>query len=182
MRRGRTKSTSHWPGTPSRTRFLWAPTQRTGTTCCGWNAVFFSANTLVVLAPGSVPKWPECVGKFSLTHCRSCAAKDTKNEYVFNAASCGCGDSRDHSNSIICNACPVGNNLSKDCSREGCGSKRHGEGKYCKPCSVGNNMSKDFSMEGFGSKRHAKTNTANLVALRMTSEHTPASCVKSISY
>ncbi len=90
------------------------------------------------------------------THCRSCAAKDTEKEYVFNSASCGCGVSRDHSNSIICNACLVGNHLSKDCSREGCGSKRHGEGKYCKPCSIGNNVSKDCSMEGCGSKRHGE--------------------------
>jgi hypothetical protein len=41
MRRaGRTKSTSHWPGTPSRTRFSWCPTQRTLTTLCARNAVF----------------------------------------------------------------------------------------------------------------------------------------------
>jgi hypothetical protein len=36
----------------------------------------FAANTLVVPDPGTVPKWPACVGKYPNTHCLECARKD----------------------------------------------------------------------------------------------------------
>jgi len=42
----------------------------------------FSASTLVVPAPGSIPEWPACKGMFPATHCRSCATADVENEYV----------------------------------------------------------------------------------------------------
>jgi hypothetical protein len=54
----------------------------------------FSANTLVVPDPGTVPEWPACKGMFPITHCRSCAMDYAEKDYIFNVASCGCGVSR----------------------------------------------------------------------------------------
>ena len=92
-----------------------------------------AASTLVVPAPGSIPEWPACKGMFPNTHCRSCATADVENEYVFEAASCGCGVSR-NSHRLICNQCFKAENESRDCVTEGCENKRHGEMVYRKPC------------------------------------------------
>ena len=89
----------------------------------------FAANTLVVSDPGTMPKWPACKGMFPLTHCTECARKDflaTGTEYVFNAATCGCGATHSWKGSTICSACCKGNNALKDCGTEGCGGKRAG--------------------------------------------------------
>jgi hypothetical protein len=97
----------------------------------------FAANTLVVPDPGTVPKWPACKGMFPLTHCTECARKDflaTGTEYVFNAATCGCGATRCSSERTICFSCSKGNNALKDCGTEGCGGERAGLSKFCNPC------------------------------------------------
>ena len=85
-----------------------------------------TANSLVVPDPGTVLKWPECMGMFPRTHCTECARKDhlaTGTKYIFNAAICGCGATRCHSLKI-CSACVKENIAMKDCSTEGCGEKR----------------------------------------------------------
>ena len=98
----------------------------------------FAKNTLVVPDPGTVPTWPACKGMFPITHCTECARKDflaTGTEYVFNAATCGCGATRGTSKRMICTACTYGNNALKDCVTEGCGDKRvASESKFCNPC------------------------------------------------
>ena len=93
----------------------------------------FASSTLVVPAPGSIPKWPACKGKFPTTHCRSCATADIKNEYVFEAAICRCGVSRSNRR-LNCSECFMAENGLIDCSTEGCGEKRHGDRAYCKSC------------------------------------------------
>ena len=50
----------------------------------------------------------------------------TGTEYVFNAATCGCGATHSWKGSTICSACCKGNNALKDCGTEGCGGKRAG--------------------------------------------------------
>jgi hypothetical protein len=95
----------------------------------------FAANTLVV--PVTVPKWPECKGMFPLTHCTECARKDflaTGTEYIWYAATCGCGATQALHKRLICTACVKGNNAMKDCGTEGCDGKRSGENKFCNPC------------------------------------------------
>jgi len=87
----------------------------------------FAASTLVI------PKWPACKGMFPTTHCRSCATADVENEYVFEAASCGCGVSRS-TRRLACSECYKAENESRNCSTEGCGEKRHGDRAYCKSC------------------------------------------------
>ena len=100
----------------------------------------FAANILVVPDPETVPKWPACKGMFPRTHCTECARKDhlaTGTEYIFNAATCGCGATRGSSKRTICNACIKENNAMKDCSTEGCGGKRASRtngSTLCKPC------------------------------------------------
>jgi len=85
----------------------------------------FAASTSVVPAPGSVPEWPACRGMFPLTHCRSCATADGTKDYIFDAASCGCGASRGSSGGrLICHACCIGNNEVRVCSTVGCDKKR----------------------------------------------------------
>ena len=84
-----------------------------------------------------MPKWPACKGMFPLTHCTECARKDflaTGTEYVFNAATCGCGATRCSSERTICFSCSKGNNALKDCGTEGCGGERAGLSKFCNPC------------------------------------------------
>ena len=93
----------------------------------------FAASTLVVPAPGSIPEWPECKGMFPTMHCRSCATADVENEYVFEAASCGCGVLRS-TRRLACSECYKAENGSRNCSTEGCGEKRHGDSAYCKSC------------------------------------------------
>ena len=59
----------------------------------------------------------------------------TGTEYVFNAATCGCGATRSLKNvGTICYACFKGNNVLKDCDTMGCGSKRAGNNAFCNPC------------------------------------------------
>ena len=93
----------------------------------------FAASTLVIPAPGSTPEWPACKGMFPNTHCRSCATADVENEYVFEAASCGCGVTRS-TERLTCKQCFIAENESKICNKEGCGNKRHGYMTYCKSC------------------------------------------------
>jgi hypothetical protein len=93
----------------------------------------YASSTLVVPAPGSIPKWPACKGKFPTTHCRSCATADIKNEYVFEAAICRCKVLRSNRR-LNCSECFMAENGSIDCSTEGCGEKRHGDRAYCKSC------------------------------------------------
>ena len=71
---------------------------------------------------------------FPTTHCRSCATADVKNEYVFEAASCGCGVSRSTRGRLTCNQCFKAEKKSKICCTEGCGEKRQGIKSYCKSC------------------------------------------------
>ena len=70
---------------------------------------------------------------FPTTHCRSCATADVKNEYVFEAASCGCGVLQS-SQRLACTQCYKAENESRNCNTEGCGEKRHGYGSHCKSC------------------------------------------------
>ena len=129
MGHGRTKSTSHWPGTPSRTRFSWSHTQRTWTTLCAWNAVFLPHPHWL----GIYTKWPACKGMFPTTNCRSCATADIENECVYDPASCGCGVLR-KDRASNCSECDKERNELRDCDTEGCGQKRHGREPYCKHC------------------------------------------------
>ena len=99
----------------------------------------FAASTLVVPAPGSIPEWPECKGMFPTTHCRSCATADVENEYVYEAASCGCVVTRS-TQSLNCFQCYKAENKLRDCFTEGFGEKRRGTGSYCKSCSNLNNL------------------------------------------
>ena len=101
----------------------------------------FAASTLVVLAPGSIPEWPACKGMFPNTHCRSCATADVENEYVFEAASCGCGVTRS-TQRLTCSECFMGENKLRDCSTEGCGEKRNGREPHCKSCRILNRKHK----------------------------------------
>ena len=105
---------------------------------CGECGIF-AASTLVVPAPGSLSKWPACKGMFPTTHCRSCATADVANEYVFEAASCGCGVTRS-TQRLTCSECFIGENKLRDCSTEGCGEKRHGREPHCKSCRILNRM------------------------------------------
>jgi hypothetical protein len=93
----------------------------------------FSACTLVVPAPESIPEWPACKGMFPTTHCRSCATADVDNEYIFEVATCGCGVTRS-SKVNACIQCYKEENGSKDCYTEGCGEKRLGFEAYCSSC------------------------------------------------
>ena len=113
MGRGRTKSTSHWPGTPSSTRFSWSPTQRTQTTLCASNAVFLPHPHWLF--------WPRDLFQSGL-RVRECSLTHS-----------GYGVSR-NSHRLICNQCFKAENESRDCVMEGCGNKRHGEMVYCKSC------------------------------------------------
>jgi hypothetical protein len=99
---------------------------------CGECSIF-SASTLVVLALGSIPKWPACKGMFPTTHCQSCTTADIKNEYVFEAAICGCGVLRS-TRRLACSECFKAENESRNCSTEGWGENRHGGKAYCKSC------------------------------------------------
>ena len=86
----------------------------------------FAASTLVFPAPGSISEWPACKGMFPNTHCRSSTTADVENEYVFEAASCGCGVLRNN-HYVICKQCYKAENELRDCDTEGCGNKRHGK-------------------------------------------------------
>ena len=70
---------------------------------------------------------------FPTTHCQSCATADVNNEFIFEAARCGCGVLRCH-NKLICFQCHKEENESRECDTEGCGNKRHGKRVFCKSC------------------------------------------------
>ena len=79
------------------------------------------------------PGLPVCKEMFPTTHCQSCATANVENEYVFEAAICGCGVSRS-TRRLACSECFKAENESRNCSTEGCGENRHGGKAYCKSC------------------------------------------------
>jgi hypothetical protein len=132
MRRGRTKSTSHWPGTPSRIVSR-GPTPKERGPPFVRGMRYFCRIPIGCPGPGIYTKWPACKGMFPNTNCRSCATADVENEYVYDPASCGCGVLR-KDRASNCSECDKERNELRDCDTEGCGKKRHGREPYCKHC------------------------------------------------
>ena len=136
---GRMKSTLHWPGMSSSTRFLWSPNQRTRTNHCVWSAVFFpqthwwfrtqepcrsgrrvrecSLSCIVDRAQWTMPKKIT----FLMWH-----PVDAEFRVALGT-------------SVNCNACYKEKNMLKDCNREGCVRKRNCLYVYYKSCRNLNN-------------------------------------------